>query len=59
MTRNSRRPRYARPASEGVRLAKYKVVSDLPDPLPVTEQELDLLESELSDFIEELLSPAR
>jgi hypothetical protein len=27
----------------------------LPDPLPVTEEELDLLEVELADFIDELL----
>ena len=32
---------------------------DLPDPLPVTEGELDLLETELSDFVEELLGQAR
>jgi hypothetical protein len=27
----------------------------LPDPLPVTEAELDLLARELADFVEELL----
>lgn len=59
MTRISRIPRLPTKAVEDARLAKYKVVSDLPDPLPVTEAELDLLETELSDFIEELLSQAR
>ena len=33
----------------------YRVISDLPDLLPVTEGELELLESELADFIAELL----
>ena len=33
----------------------YKVIVDLPDLLPVTEGELELLESELADFIAELL----
>lgn len=33
----------------------YKVIVDLPEPLPVTEGELELLESELADFIAELL----
>ena len=33
----------------------YKVLVDLPDLLPVTEGELELLESELADFIAELL----
>jgi len=31
------------------------LIDDLPDPLPVTEAELDLLASELADFLEELL----
>jgi hypothetical protein len=31
------------------------LIGDLPDPLPVTEAELDLLTSELADFLEELL----
>ena len=35
--------------------AGYKVIVDLPDVLPVTEGELELLESELADFIAELL----
>lgn len=34
---------------------EYKVIIDLPAPLPVTDAELDLLESELSDFIADLL----
>jgi hypothetical protein len=33
----------------------YKVIVDLPDLLPVTEGELELLESELADFIAELV----
>jgi len=33
----------------------YRVLVDLPDLLPVTEGELELLEAELSDFIAELL----
>jgi hypothetical protein len=33
----------------------YKVIVDLPDLLPVTEGELELLESELADFIADLL----
>ena len=33
----------------------YEVVVDLPNPLPVTEAELELLEAELADFIAELL----
>ncbi len=33
----------------------YKVLVDLPDLLPVTEGELELLEAELADFIAELL----
>lgn len=33
----------------------YTVIVDMPDPLPVTEGELELLESELADFIAELL----
>ena len=59
MTRIPRSPRFSNTAFEDTRLAQYKVVSELPDPLPVTEGELDLLETELSDFIEELLSEAR
>jgi hypothetical protein len=35
--------------------AGYTVIIDLPDLLPVTEGELELLESELADFIAELL----
>jgi hypothetical protein len=35
--------------------AGYKVIVDLPNLLPVTEGELELLESELTDFIAELL----
>jgi hypothetical protein len=33
----------------------YTVIADLPDPLPITEAEIELLESELADFIAELL----
>jgi hypothetical protein len=35
--------------------SEYKVVSDLPAILPVTEAELELLENELADFIAELM----
>ncbi|HVT24172.1 MAG TPA: hypothetical protein VHD95_06050 [Rhizomicrobium sp.] len=59
MKRTLRRPRLARSASEDVGLAKYNVVSDLPERLPITEWELELLEAELSDFIEELLTQGR
>jgi hypothetical protein len=31
------------------------LIDDLPDSFPVTEAELDLLTSELADFLEELL----
>jgi hypothetical protein len=46
------------PANSGKKTREtsgYKVIVDLPDSLPVTEGELELLESELSDFIAELL----
>jgi hypothetical protein len=33
----------------------YTVIVEMPDPLPVTEAELELLESELADFIADLL----
>lgn len=33
----------------------YKVITDLPDLLPITEAELDLLENEFADFIAELM----
>ena len=59
MKRTLRRPQLASPASEDAGLAKYTVVSDLPQRLPITEWELELLEAELSDFIEELLSQGR
>jgi hypothetical protein len=35
--------------------SEYKVVTDFPAVLPVTEAELELLESELADFIAELM----
>ena len=35
--------------------AEYRVIVDLPDPLPITEAEIDLLERELADFLAELL----
>lgn len=43
--------------STAVRRSKraYRVVTDLPDVLPVTEAELDLLEAVLAGFIAELL----
>lgn len=37
------------------RAEDYNVIVDLPDPLPITEAEIELLESELADFIAELL----
>jgi len=37
------------------RTGECRVIADLPDPLPVTEAELDLLTRELADFVEELL----
>ena len=37
------------------RAEDYTVIVDLPDPLPITEAEIELLESELADFIAELL----
>jgi hypothetical protein len=46
------------PANSGKKTREtngYKVLVDLPDLLPVTEGELELLEAELSDFIAELL----
>lgn len=35
--------------------SEYKVITDLPAILPVTEAELELLESELAEFIAELM----
>jgi hypothetical protein len=35
--------------------SEYKVLSDLPTMLPVTETELESLENELADFIAELM----
>ena len=44
------------PSRKGRRRAEdYNVIVDLPDPLPITEAEIELLESELADFIAELL----
>jgi hypothetical protein len=37
------------------RAADYTVIVDLPDPLPITEAEIEMLERELADFFEELL----
>jgi hypothetical protein len=58
MTHLPRSARVPSTAFADARLAQYKVVCDLPDPLPITDLELELLETELSDFIEELLSEA-
>jgi hypothetical protein len=44
------------PAKNKHRANDYNVIVDMPDPLPVTEGELELLESELADFIAELLN---
>jgi hypothetical protein len=53
---------YRQPAADifswvamGRRANDYKVIMDMPDPLPITEAEIELLESELTDFIAELL----
>ena len=54
-----RRPQRADVAKAAPDSKHYVVHLDLPDPLPVTEGELDLVETELSDFVEELLSQAR
>lgn len=35
---------------------RYTVICDLPNPLPITEWEIALLEGELADFLEELIS---
>jgi hypothetical protein len=51
-------PRPRAPANSGKKTREtsgYKVIVDLPDLLPVTEGELELLEAELADFIAELL----
>lgn len=40
---------------ESRRKRGYALVTDLPEPLPVTEAELELLERELSAFITALL----
>ena len=37
------------------RAQDYTVIVDLPDPLPITKAEVELLEAELADFIAELL----
>jgi hypothetical protein len=43
------------PRKHRQRAEDYTVIVDLPDPLPITEAEIELLESELADFIAELL----
>jgi len=48
-------PAPANSAKKPRETAGYRVVVDLPDLLPVTEGELELLEAELADFIAELL----
>ncbi len=48
-------PAIQTPARRSRSLSDYKVISDLPAMLPVTEAELELLESELADFIAELI----
>lgn len=48
-------PRAPQPGKHKHRAHDYTVIVDMPDPLPVTEGELELLESELADFIAELL----
>ncbi|MES1990620.1 MAG: hypothetical protein V4441_06690 [Pseudomonadota bacterium] len=43
------------PAKRRRSLSEYKVITDLPAVPPVTEAELELLESELAEFIAELM----
>lgn len=43
------------PKNRRQRAEDYTVIVDLPDPLPITEAEIELLEAELADFIAELL----
>ncbi len=43
------------PPKSRQRAEDYTVIVDLPDALPITEAEIELLESELADFIAELL----
>ncbi|MCC7045988.1 MAG: hypothetical protein IT562_04680 [Alphaproteobacteria bacterium] len=43
------------PAKRRRSTSEYKVITDLPPMLPVTEAELELLESELAEFIAELM----
>jgi hypothetical protein len=45
----------ANPGLKTSRRIEYRLIDDLPDSFPVTEAELDLLTSELADFLEELL----
>jgi hypothetical protein len=52
--RSRRLPRLgATPAASTRR--EYTAIVDLPNPLPVTEAEVELLEMELADFLAELL----
>ena len=54
----SRKPQSAdAPSANRERRLKteYQVIVNLPDPLPVTDAELDLLESELADLLSGLL----
>jgi hypothetical protein len=48
-------PHASRSEKHKQRANDYTVIVAMPDPLPVTEGELELLESELADFIAELL----
>lgn len=43
------------PAKRRRSLSEYKIVTDFPTVLPVTEAELELLENELAEFIAELM----
>jgi len=53
--RESKRRREIERRKADRRQNEYRVILDLPDPLPVTDAELDLLEQELSDFLSKLL----
>lgn len=49
----------APPAKAGSHERQYRVVTDLPDVLPITDAELDLLEAALGDLITEILGGTR
>jgi hypothetical protein len=52
--RSRRSPRLGATPAASTRRG-YTAIVDLPNPLPVTEAEIELLERELADFLAELL----